>query len=84
MLYLRSEKTTLLFYNDLIYLLIPFWEASLVSQLVKTLPAMWETWVGSWGWEDTLEKGMATHSSIQALTIPWTVQSMGSQRVGHN
>ena len=64
MLYLRSEKTTLLFYNDLIYLLIPFWEASLVSQLVKTPPAMPETWVGFLGWEDPLEKGKGTHSSI--------------------
>ena len=40
--------------------------ASLVAQLVKNLPAMWETWVRSLGWEDLLEKGMATHSSILA------------------
>ena len=47
--------------------------ASLVAQLVKNLSAMWETWVQSLGWEDTLEKGKATHSSILAWRIPWTV-----------
>ena len=47
--------------------------ASLVAQLVKNLPAMREAWVRSLGWEDPLEKGMATHSSILAWTIPWTV-----------
>ena len=47
--------------------------ASLVAQLVKNLPAMWETWVWSLGWEDPLEKGKATHSSILAWRIPWTV-----------
>ena len=47
--------------------------ASLVAQLVKNLPAMQETWVQSLGWEDTLEKGMATHSSILAWRIPWTI-----------
>ena len=47
--------------------------ASLVSQLVKKLPAMRETWVRSLGWEDPLEKGMATHFSILAWRIPWTV-----------
>ena len=45
---------------------------SLVAQLVKNLPAMWETWVQSLGWEDPLEKGKATHSSILAWRIPWT------------
>ena len=45
---------------------------------------MWETWVRSLGWEDPLEKGKATHSSILAWRIPWTIQSMGSQRVGNN
>ena len=44
--------------------------ASLVAQLVKNLPAMWETWIGSLGWEDSLEEGMATHSSILAWRIP--------------
>ena len=47
--------------------------ASLVGQLVKNPPAMWETWVRSLGWEDPLEKGKATHSSILAWRIPWTV-----------
>ena len=47
--------------------------ASLVVQLVKNLPAMRETWVRSLGWEDPLEKGKATHSSILAWRIPWTV-----------
>ena len=58
--------------------------ASLVAQLVKNLPAMQETWVQSLGWEDPLEKAKATHSSILAWRIPWTVQSMGLQRVGHD
>ena len=57
---------------------------SLVAQLVKNPPAMRETWVQSLGWEDPLEKGMATHSSILAWRIPWTVCSVGSQRVGHS
>ena len=48
------------------------YRASLVAQLVKNLPAMWETWVRSLGWEDPLEKGKATHSSILAWRIPWT------------
>ena len=61
----------------------------LVAQLVKNLPAVQETWVRSLGWEDPLEKEMATHSSILAWKISWTekpggLQSMGSQRVGHN
>ena len=47
--------------------------ASLVAQLVKNLPAVWETWVESLGWEDPLEKGKGTHSSILAWRIPWTV-----------
>ena len=47
--------------------------ASLVAQLVKNLPAMWETWVGSLGWEDPLEKGTAIHACILAWRIPWTV-----------
>ena len=59
-----------------------FW-AFLVAQLVKNLPAMWETWVRSLGWEDPLEKGMATPSNILVWRIPWTVKSMGLQRVGH-
>ena len=56
---------------------------------VKHLPTMWETWVQSLGREDLLEKEMATHSSVLAWKIPWIeepgrLQSMGSQRVGHN
>ena len=57
--------------------------------MVKCLPAMRETGVRSLGWEDPLEKEMATHSSTLAWKIPWTeepggLQSMGSQRVGHD
>ena len=57
---------------------------SFVDQLVKNPPAMQETWVWSLGQEDPAEKGKATHSSIQAWRIPWTVWSMGLQRVGHD
>ena len=64
------------------YLLQYSW-ASLVAQLVKNLPVVRETWVRSLGWEDPLEKREATHS-ILAWRIPWTVQSMGLQRVGHD
>ena len=57
--------------------------------MVKSLPTMQETGVRSLGWEDPLEKKMATHSSILAWEIPWTeeaggLQSTGSQRVGHD
>ena len=57
--------------------------------MMEYLPAMQETWVRSLGWDDPLEKGMATHSSILAWRIPWTEKSGGlqstvSQRVGHN
>ena len=60
-----------------------------MAQTVKHLPAVWETQVPSLGWEDPLEKEMATHSSTLAWKIPWTeepgrLQSMGSQRVGHD
>ena len=62
-----------------------FITASLVAQMVKNLPVMQKTEVRSLGWEDSLEKGMATHSSILAWSIPWTeepggLQSMGSQK----
>ena len=50
---------------------------SLVAQLVKNLPAVRETWVLSLGWEDPLEKGKATHSSILACRIPWTYSPWG-------
>ena len=53
--------------------------ASLVAQLVKKLPAMQETWVQSLGWENPLQKGTATHSSILAWKSPLTIQSMVSQ-----
>ena len=68
----------------------PTWDwASLVVRMVKNLPAMQKTWVRSLGLEDPREKEMATHSSILAWKIPWTeepggIQSMGSQRVGHD
>ena len=65
-------------------IIVPTLRASLVAQLVKNPPAMRETWVPSLGWEDPLKKGMATHSSILAWRIPWTVWSMGSQRVRHD
>ena len=63
--------------------------ASLVAQRLKRLPGMWETWVRSLGWKDSLEKEMATHFSTLAWRIPWReepgrLQSMGSQRVGHD
>ena len=63
--------------------------ASLVAQMVKNLSAMYETRVLSLGWEEPLEKGMATHSSILAWKIPWTerpgrLQSMDSQRARDN
>ena len=63
--------------------------ASLVPQMVKSLPAMWETWVRSLGQEDPLEKEMATHSSLLAWRVSWTeepggLQSMGSQGVEHD
>ena len=58
-----------LVFQDVYYLI---W-ASLVAQLVKNPPAMWETWVQSLDWEDPLEKGKATHSRILAWRIPWTV-----------
>ena len=63
--------------------------ASLVAQRLKHLPAMQETWVQSLGQEDSLEKEMATHSSVLAWRIPWMEEpggllSMGSQRVRHD
>ena len=63
--------------------------ASLIAQSIKNLPAMPETQVSSLGWEDPLEKEMATHSSILAWKIPWMeepggLQCMGSHRVDHN
>ena len=82
---------------ELLYMIMPVspldlyyigW-ASLVAQTVKHLSAIQETQVQSLGWEDPLEKEMVTHFSTLAWKIPWTekpggLQSMGSQRVGHN
>ena len=56
--------------------------ASLVAQMVKNSPAVRETWVPSLGWQDPLEKGMATHSSILAWRIPWTEEPGGLQSIG--
>ena len=75
--------------QSLSYLKELFYWASLVAQMVRRLPAMQETRVPSLGWEDLLEKEMATHSSILAWKIPWTAEpsrlpSMVSQRVGHD
>ena len=76
----------------LIYILISYsaytW-ASLVAQRVERLPTMRETWVRSLGWEEPLEKAVATHSSTLAWKTPWIdkpgrLQSMGLQRVGHD
>ena len=73
----RLSDFTLTFYfscigEGIVYPLQYSW-ASLVAQLVKDPPAMLETWVQFLGWEDPLEKGKATHSSILAWRIPWTV-----------
>jgi len=67
---------------------IPLW-ASLVAQTVKNSPAMQETWIRALGWEDRLGEGMATTPEFFPGESPWTeepggLQSMGSQRVGHD
>ena len=59
---------------------LPRYKTSLIAQLVKNLPAMQETPVQFLGWKNSLEKGKATDSSILAWRIPWTIQSMGSQK----
>ena len=64
-----------------------FWGVSLMGQLVKNPPVIWETWIQSLGWKDPLENRMATHPSILVWRIPWTeepggLQPMGSQKVG--
>ena len=67
------------FFVSLLLPILYFWadsyllRASLVAQMVKKSPAMWETWVQSLGWEDPLEKGTTTHSSILAWRIPGTI-----------
>ena len=86
----KQEKTLNLELLPCLLLIIGnFSMASLVTQRLKRLPAMRETRVQSLGQEDTLEKEMATHSSILARRIPWMeepggLQSMGSQRVRHD
>ena len=87
----RITKIRICFRGDVFLgkcFLLMFW-ASLVAQLVKNPPAMQETCVQSLGWKDSLEKEMASHSSILAWKIPWTegpggLQSMESQRAGHS
>ena len=66
----------------MLHLLFTKLGASLVVQRLKHLPAMRETWVRSLGWEDPLEKDMATHSSILAWRIPWTEEPGGLQSMG--
>ena len=66
-----------------------YFMSAMVAQTIKRLSTMWETQVRSLGWEDPLEKEMATHSLTLAWKIPWMeehgrLQSMGSQRVGHD
>ena len=70
-----KHRREILFVISFIY----FW-ASPVAQLVKNLLAMWGTWVRSLRWEDPLEKGKATHSSIPAWRIPWTIQRVAKSQ----
>ena len=84
---LLCDHTRLTLYSHVLFGVVH--SASVVAQMVKRLPTMRETRVQSLGWEDPLEKEMATHSSILAWKIPWTeepgrLQSMGSQRVEHD
>ena len=86
--HVKVNFSLLIVFPFLIYPLLNF-PASLVAQMVKSLPIMQETKVQSVGPEDPLEKEMATHSCILAWRIPWTeqpgeTQSMGLQRVGHD
>ena len=55
-----------------------------MAAMWENLPTMWETWVQPLGWEDPPEKGKAMQSKILACRIPWTLWSIGSQRVGHD
>ena len=84
----RIQQSNLLLYIH-VSLVVYIQETSLVTQMVKHLPTMWETRVQSLGWKDPLEREMATHSSTLAWKIPWMenpgrLQSMGLQRVGHD
>ena len=74
----KSIKNAELYYFTLLY------STALAAQLVKNPPAVQDSWVLSLGWGDPLEKGKATYSSILAWRIPWTVWSVGSQRVGQD
>ena len=81
----------MIYYFCRLYSIISYYKmwTSLVSQRSKYLPAMQETWVPSLGWEDPLEKEMATHSSVLAWRIPGTEEpgglpSLGPHRVGHD
>ena len=81
-----SSKNLLLYFSVVQFTFVFLIQVVLV---VKNLPAMQETWVRSLGWEDPLEKGMATHSSVLSWRISWTeepggLQSMESQRVRHD
>ena len=87
------SKSSLYIWKFLVHVLLEpslkDFNITLLAQMVKNPPAMWETWVWSLGLEDPLEKGLAIHSSILAWRIPWTkepgrLQAMGLQRVGHN
>ena len=78
----KLKLTSLTFYFNLCKVKANL-EVSLVAQLVKNLPPMQETWVGSLDGEDPLEKEMKTHSSILAWRIPWTEEPGGLQSLGH-
>ena len=85
---MSSQGNISVFSYVLLGLVMSLW-ASLVAQAVTRLPAMQETWVRSLGWEDPLEKEMATHFSIFAWRIPWTeepggLQTKGLQKAGDN
>ena len=84
--WLRDWRTTTKLQHIGSELCSDYWDpyASLVAQLVKNPSARQEIWVGSPGWEDSLEKELATYSSILAWRISWTGQSLGKQRIGHN
>ena len=87
----KNYRVILLYWTNIYELTCNFitFRASLVAQMVKHMPAMWETWVQSLGQEDPLEKEITTHSSTLVWKIPWMeepggLQSMGPQRVGQD
>ena len=88
----RQIKSSMRFKTTILgsaFLVLFFSVASPVAEMVKNLPAMWEIQILSLGWEDPLDKEMATHSSILAWRIPWTEEpgrllSMGLERVGYD